>query len=211
MGKFQDLTGKKFGLLTVIGFYEKRNKHQFWKCICDCGNEKIIQQSHLKSGHTRSCGCLHKKSIIDTSKKHGKCHTKLYFVWHTMKQRCYNLNNNQYKNYGKRGIGICSEWLEDFISFYNWAINNGYKEGLSLDRIDNNGNYEPNNCRWATVKEQSRNRRNNRCFEYNGKTQCLEDWAKEYNLSRGTLNYRLLSNWSIEKALTTPLKKKQIG
>ena len=127
-----------------------------------------------------------------------------------MKQRCYNKNSKSYKNYGGRGIKICDEWLSKengFLNFYNWAINNGYNSNLSIDRIDNNGNYEPSNCRWVNNLIQSNNRRNNRKLTFNGDTLNISEWAKKYNLTISTINHRLDRGWSVEKTLTTPLKK----
>ena len=134
-------------------------------------------------------------------KKHGMKNTKIYRIWCSMKERCNNKNNKSYKNYGGRGIKVCDEWLENFISFYNWAIKNGYKEGLTIDRINNNGIYEPSNCRWITRKEQNRNYRKNHLLTYKGETLCLADMADKYGINRGTLLYRLKKGKTIEEAL----------
>jgi len=193
MGKFKDLTGQKFGRLIVISIQPRNNKREKikWICNCDCGNKNInIRGSDLITGKIQSCGCLRIESIT----KHGKYNTKLYKVFQNMKSRCLNKNNPTYTYYGDRNIKICSKWLDvenGFINFYNWAIDNGYHEGLSLDRIDNNGNYSPENCRFVTKKEQSRNTRNNVYLTFNGKTQLKSDWCNELNIVNKTLDYRL--------------------
>lgn len=134
--------------------------------------------------------------------KHGKRYSKLYNVWNVMKQRCYNPNNKRYKDWGARGIAVCSEWKDDFMNFYEWAMSNGYKEGLTIDRIDNSGNYEPNNCRWITNKEQARNRRSNINYTINGETRCILEWCEILGLKPKTVYQRIhYYNWTIEQAL----------
>lgn len=160
MAKAKDISGQTFGRLTVIrrsGSDERR--HALWHCVCECGKEKIVSSQSLLSGKTNSCGCLHKESARGLLLTHGKSNTKLYNVWRGMKKRCYCQENENFKYYGGRGITICEEWRDNFEAFYTWAISNGYADNLSIDRIDVNGNYEPSNCRWATVAEQNRNKR----------------------------------------------------
>lgn len=181
MGKFKDLTGKKFGRLTVI----ERNGHKgrviSWLCKCDCGNEITISVSNLTSGNTKSCGCY--RSELAHKSKHKLSRTRIYKIWDSMKRRCYKETSSDFKNYGARGITICREWRGDFKAFYDWATANGYKENLTIDRINVNGNYEPSNCRWATKLEQARNRRNNVFIEHNGKLICLAELAEKLNIS----------------------------
>lgn len=140
--------------------------------------------------------------------KHGLSNTRLHRIWHSMYCRCYYKSTNQYKNYGGRGIKVCEEWehMQGFINFYNWAINNGYKETLTLDRIDNNKGYCPSNCRWITPKEQSNNRRNNVYYTFNGETKTSKQWCELYNISQTTLLDRLKRGWTLEQALTISTK-----
>ena len=159
---FRNLTGKTFGQLTVIERVYPDNlskKHTYWKCKCRCGNETTVTSNHLMTGHTRSCGCSHNKLKGENSVlyRHGKRNTRLYRIWSGMKSRCLNKNNVKYKNYGARGIKVCDEWKNDFMAFYNWAISNGYRNNLSIDRINNDDNYEPDNCRWITLQAQNWN------------------------------------------------------
>lgn len=207
MSKIKDLTGEKFGRLKVIKYNgSNKNGRALWLCQCDCGNTKTIIASSLLNGLTISCGCYNKEHSKEIHSKHKQSYSKLYKVWNAMKTRCYNRNFMYYCNYGGRGIKICDEW-KDFINFYNWAIQNGYKEGLTIDRINNDDDYKPNNCRWITRKQQNNNMRKNILIEYNGKKQTISEWANEYNLSRVALYYRLKRKWDIEKALTTTLQK----
>ena len=207
MGRFQDLTGQRFGRLTVVkraeDYVKPSGQHKTqWLCKCDCGNETVVVACNLKSGHTNSCGCLQKEKVKEANTKHGMRHSRVYDTWSDMKKRCIDKNNNNYKYYGGRGITICDEWLE-FESFYKWAIENGYNNSLTIDRIDVNGNYEPKNCRWANIKTQNNNKRNNRYITHNGKTQTMKQWAEELNINYNTLNSRVDRGWSIDRAFNT--------
>lgn len=155
MGKLIDLTGQRFGRLAVLERAPNIGKQSAWLCRCDCGKEKIISGHHLRTGKSIGCGCMAGKH----KKVHGDAGTKLYHVWANMKQRCLNSRNKRYKDWGGRGITVCKEWLESYDNFKAWALSSGYHEGLSIDRIDNDGDYCPDNCRWATASEQRRNQR----------------------------------------------------
>ena len=197
---FEDLIGKRFNKLLVLERVGTRWHSPYWKCLCDCGNITYVNSSSLKYGATKGCGCGEGQSL----RTHGLSSTRLHGIWNGMKCRCYNKNSTSYKYYGARGIGLCDEWKNDFKAFYEWSIINGYKEDLTIDRIDPNGDYEPLNCRWVDMNTQNNNRRDSVIIEYNGKSQTLSQWAKELNINYATLRNRINQlGWSIEKAFTT--------
>ena len=201
-----DLTNQRFGKLVALKKVPSKNHHTYWLCQCDCGNQKIIDGCRLRRGDTKSCGCLSiEQAKINFQKNfytHRQSKTRLYRIWKGMKNRCYNERTPKYKDYGMRGIRIYEEW-QNFEPFYDWAMNNGYQDDLTIDRIDVNGNYEPNNCRWIKSSLQARNRRNNHLLLFNGKTRGISEWAEIYNLKPLTLLARINRGWSIEKALNT--------
>ena len=216
MGKFVDLTGQRFGKLVVIERTENKGIEVRWLCKCDCGNQSIVASTRLKSGRTRSCGCLKGETAKKVMSTHKKTRTKIYNLYHLIKARCYKPYTNNFKDYGGRGITMCDEWLgkNGFINFYNWATNNGYKEEIlpngknkwTIDRIDVNGNYEPKNCRFVTNEEQAKNKRNTVYLTYNGETLTQNEWAKKLNIYAGAIQWRLKKGWSVEETLSTPVK-----
>lgn len=189
----KDLTGKKFGRLTVIKLMGVgKDRYSLWFCECDCGNTKLAHAGRLRNGTLRSCGCLHSEQAKENYKhciKHGLSQTRIYSIWKGMLERCENSKSKVYKHYGERGITICEEW-KDIKTFYDWALNNGYKDNLEIDRIDNNGNYEPSNCKWSTRKEQTNNERRNIRVEINGEEHTLAQWAEKIGIVENTLQYR---------------------
>lgn len=211
MGKpLIDMTGRKIGRLTVKCRAEHKGKRTgaFWKCECECGNEVVVYGSELRKGETKSCGCLHKEELSKRARTHGLSGKRIYRIWQTMIKRCHKPNFERYKDYGGRGIEVCPEWKNSFEKFHEWAMANGYKENLTIDRIDTNGNYEPSNCRWVTYKVQGNNTRRNHYIEYNGERHTMAEWAEIKGMKLQTLAARInIYKWPIEKALTTPVKK----
>ena len=176
-----------------------------WICKCDCGNRTVVRANNLKSGAVKSCGCLQKKSVVKT---HGMSKTKLYYIWRDMIERCESKKSKSYKDYGYRGIGICEEWRRDFIHFYNWSVASGYQEGLTIDRIDFNKGYCPENCRWITKGEQAKNRRMNYKIEYNGEIKTLQELCDELKLNYKRVHNRINKlGWSLERAINTPVQE----
>ena len=214
MGKLIDLTGKRFGKLTVIGRAPNKNGRIMWNCICDCGNTKVVGGKDMKSGMTTSCGCRRKCISVpppvmigenNPSYKHGKSKTKLYYVWASMIQRCENENNNGFLRYGGRGIHVCNEW-KDFSKFNDWAMSSGYREGLSIDRIDNTSGYSPENCRWVDSFIQSNNRRCNILISRCGETHTLAEWAKIKKLPYKTILKRYHTHGDTEDLFSEVIK-----
>lgn len=201
MGSFIDLTGHRYGRLTVIERVGKNNTGQTtWKCVCDCGKEIIVVGARMRFGSVKSCGCLQREMASLANKTHGMTKSKLHVDWRAMRKRCFCKNDKAYKDYGGRGITVCDEW-NDFMAFYEWSMNNGYSEELSLDRIDNDGNYCPENCRWTDSITQGNNKRNNFRVEYNGETKTLAEWSRITGIGSSTIKSRIISGWSIEDAL----------
>lgn len=198
--KFKDLTGQIFGRLRVLKIAGHANNGKIiWECKCSCGNIVLVKGNSLVSGCTKSCGCLAKEIKPFINRKHGLRFHPLYTTWLNMKDRCNNPNNSHYTFYGKRDIKVCCLWSDYFISFYNWSIHNGYKKGLSIERLDNNKGYTPDNCKWIPLSEQSKNRRNNYYLEYNGITGTIADISRALNIKASTLYYRMHHNGTLNK------------
>ena len=194
--------GEKFGKLTVVKLNKKveytnpkgrKLLKKYYECKCECGNTVIVYQGKLTSGQTKSCGCI--------THKHNLYKSRIYNIYRGMKKRCNLETQKDYKDYGGRGIKVCEEWKE-FLPFYDWAINNGYSDELSIDRIDVNGNYEPSNCRWITKKKQANNRRTNLILSYNNEKHNISEWANILNIPRYKIYQRLYAGWSIDETLS---------
>lgn len=207
MSRFIDLKNKKYNKWTVLALDRIENRKSYWLCKCDCGTEKIIYGGSLKSGTSKSCGCFRKESM--PKKANGLAKTRINNIYHSMKSRCNNKNVKRYKNYGGRGIKVCDSWNNNFLEFYNWAINNGYDDNLTLDRINVDGNYEPNNCRWVPLEKQFYNKTDNVFYIVEGKKKCLAELCKEYNMPYQTVRKRLERGKDILNALTTPIDIKK--
>jgi len=204
MPALKDITNQSFGRLIVICRVENaRNRQTQWKCLCTCGESTIVRSTHLLTGHTKSCGCLIKEAVSESSKTHGMRETLEYSTWILMKNRCNNPNSDKYYLYGGRGIKVCSEWNNSFENFYA-DMGDRPTNVHSIDRKDNNGNYTPENCRWATQQEQCRNKRNNRLITYAGKSLCVAEWAELIGMPPSTIYSRLYRGWNEERVITTP-------
>lgn len=207
MSKLINLTGKKFNRLTVIQRYGKdKQGNALWLCLCSCGIEKLIPSNQLISGGTISCGCFNKEKSTTHGHYKDNQESQTHVSWHHMIDRCKNTKHHAYNRYGGRGINICARW-QNFENFLK-DMGKPPTKNHSIDRIDNNGNYCKFNCRWATKKEQARNRSNNSLVLYKGKTQCIAAWAEEFDIDYARLHQRIFRwHWSIHKALTTPVTK----
>lgn len=182
-----DLTGKRFGKLTVLGLdHVDRKRGSFWLCQCDCGNEIVMRRDSLTTGNTKSCGCY----FFDVHRTHGMTNTRLFREWTQMRRRCRETDGDHYQWYGARGISVCSEW-DNFETFCDWTLNNGYRDDLTIDRIDNNLGYYPENCRWVDNLTQQNNRSNNRRITYRVETHSAKEWSRILGVSYSKLLYRL--------------------
>lgn len=194
MGKYKDLIGQKFGFLEVVSITDERKHGKVvWLCKCDCGKYVKVSSHNLKNRSTVSCGCYSKKILEQSRIKHGMYKSRIYNIYICMKERCYNTKAKSYSDYGGRGIEICDEWIGEngFQNFCSWALENGYNEKLTIDRINVNGNYCPENCRWTTHKVQNNNTRRNRIVQYNGESHSVSEWAEITGINRSTLVTRL--------------------
>lgn len=204
-----DLTGKKFGRLTVIGISKKKvGRKTYWNCLCDCGKKKTVRSDSLQTS-TKSCGCLRdeeaaKNVVINHTHKDSRSH--LHYLWIRMKQRCSNPKTTRFEDYGGRGITVCDEWEGSYENFKQWAYENGYREGLSIERNDVNGNYSPDNCSWIEINEQANNRRSTVWVEYQGERLNLKQWADRLDFNYGTLYSRYTRSGMRPPELFEPVK-----
>lgn len=206
-----DISGKRFSNLTVIDSVIKNNnghKDRMWRCVCDCGKEVYAKKYELEKRHTTSCGCKRSERSRRVNTIHGHSKSKICIILRGMKQRCQNPKNKYYQNYGGRGISICEEWsnpIDGVINFYNWAINNGYKDGYSIERIDVNDNYSPENCKWIPMSEQYANRTDTRYVSYKNETLPLFKMCEKYNVKYTTVLRRLQLGWDVKYAIEIPV------
>lgn len=216
MSKKLDLLGQRFGRLVVIDSAPNKKckggqTKTVWKCKCDCGNFCYVTTQELRKGDTVSCGCYASEQKKIRSIIHGQRYSRPYKIWSDMKARCFNPKENGYHNYGGRGITVCDEWLDSFENFYDWVKQSNYKDNLTLDRIDTNGNYCPENCRWSTKEEQANNTRRNFYIKYNEETHTLAEWGRILNVPPGLIRYRLKElNWSVEKTFNALTEGRKI-
>lgn len=213
--KIKVTEGQKYGKLTIIKEVSPIGSKRRILCKCDCGNIKEYSMDRVIHGRTRSCGCLRNEMFLAHRNNNGTSkypkearESRLLGIWYNMKERCYTKSSSVYRKYGEKGITICDEWRNDFMTFYNWAISNGYSEELTIDRIDSNGNYEPSNCRWVNNEAQANNRKSNVLITYNGETHTITEWSKILNIKKEVLFSRKYNGWSIERMFSTPIKKK---
>ena len=207
MKKIQVNLGDKYNKLTIIKELpsiprKDKGVYRLFKCKCDCGNIVNVRLDHLRNGHTTSCGCYNKLRVKETHSKHNLYKHPLYLTWINIKARCYNKNNPEYYCYGGKGIIMCEDWLSDFVPFYDWAINNGWDKSLTIDRIDNDGNYCPENCRWITQSEQLNNTSRNHHIEWNGNIYNIKELSKKIDISYDKLYYRIVQlGWKVEECI----------
>lgn len=204
----KNLTNQRFGKLVAIKKYSKSKNGNIWLCICDCGKFTTVLSSNLLKNHTKSCGCNRINALVKLNTKHGQTKTRLYGTWTNIKSRCNNPNRDMYYVYGGKGISVCNEW-NDFVKFKDWALKNGYKDDLTIDRVNNDGNYEPNNCRWVTITEQSRNRTITIKIKHSLEEKTLIEWCEQFKINYHKAYRRYRKGWSFEKIFE--IKNKEGG
>lgn len=214
MAKMIDLTGQRFGRLTVVS-YSHSNDAAVWRCKCDCGADDVMAKTgHLRSNTVQSCGCMQKEAYENNlvtdgriNRTHGMSRHPLDNVFDNMLKRCYDPKNHRYKTYGGRGIKICDEWLDDRGEFYRWGLANGWEKGLTIDRVDNDGDYTPDNCRFTDRYQQMNNTTRNVYLTWKGETKSIAEWAREIGTSYISLQHRVYRGWSTERIFTQPFRK----
>lgn len=200
MPKREDITGLVYGKLSVLEFSHKNMHGRYqWRCLCECGNITVVDKTKLVNGKTKSCGCMAISLLKERTTSHGMSNTPLHVKWKAIKARCYNVNNISYHNYGGRGITICDEWKDNFESFYAWAIANKWEKGLTIDRIDTNGDYCPENCRLIPQYQQGWNKRNTLRVMFNGALTCL---GEAVNVSGTKIGYCRLRHWILSRGVS---------
>ena len=198
--RYTDLTGTTFGKLVVVGFHEKgKHGHYKWLCKCECGNESVSFASNLLRGIATSCGCYGRNIIGGNTRTHGMSKTRMFKIWVGIRKRCTNPNMTSYKDYGGRGIKVCERW-DEYINFYN-DMKDGYSDSLTLERDNPNGDYEKSNCRWATSKEQGRNKRNTRSIDLEGRSLTAAAWAEISGTESSTIIWRIKKGWDVRRAI----------
>lgn len=198
-----NLIGQKFGRWTVVSRAPKgRQKGSVWNVVCDCGTEAVRRASKLKSGHTQGCKACAPEYFTPANKTHGATDTRLYGIWEKMKDRCGNPNSDHFRSYGGRGISVCAEWSSNFVAFQKWALSHGYVDDLTIERNDVNGDYEPSNCCWITMREQARNRQNTKRYEYKGQLLMADEISTLCGLPAEIIRNRLKLGWSMDEATT---------
>lgn len=207
MGKMHDITNNRYNHWTVLRFDKRDGERYRWICRCDCGTIRSVEASSLKSGATKCCGCI--KHPAKGNLKHGGRNERLYGVWNGMKNRCYDADDRAFKWYGGRGIKVCDEWVNDYGAFRQWALENGYDDSLNkyectIDRINDNGDYSPDNCRFTNMVVQNNNRRSNVVITFNGESHTLKEWSYITGLNYSMLKKRYKYGWSAERMLSTP-------
>lgn len=210
-----DLTGQRFGRWTVLECCGRSNDGQkVYLCRCDCGTEKKIRSGNLRNGDTQSCGCLAAEKNAERSRKrllvHGGCGTRLYRIWFDMRRRCGYEKSINWHLYGGRGIKVCEEWENNFVAFRDWALENGYSDELQLDRIDNDRNYEPGNCKWSSRVEQGNNRRTCVYVTIDGEKKTVVEWCRINGIVPGTAFARIKMGWKPEEAVTKKPQKQRL-